>query len=665
MTDSSQRWTVPGYTEVKKLGAGGFGTVMLARHDATGTTVAIKYLLPEVGQKPGYAELFRAEAESLGALDTPYVVKLYEYVESGANAAIVMELVNGVTLGDILSEHGATTPEAALVVLFGSLLGLSAAHRRGVVHRDFKPGNVLVNARGASKLTDFGIAARSGRPTVPAGSVPYAPPEQFGGGPASPAGDVYSATATFYECLTGQPPFTGPTTESVIAQHRSAPVPMEPVPEALRSIVARGLAKDPAWRPADGAALASELRTAATGAYGADWERRGRSHLGEAAVLLAALWPSAGGYAVGGFQTESVHLAQAAQHGQGGQAAHQAGGNARAGAHRWHLRHVQHEEHLAHLRGSGGRTATRVATRATTRGAGRLHSLVAVAGAAAVVAAGVTVAATSRAPGGSGTAGHPAVAAYSAAVASIPATLASDTQPVNGNVYVTYGSNVGAAGSARITGDIPGATAGEVAQLYAQQFPFTGPPVLVQSDALSPARGSAAYVFSLDPTLATRYQVKLARSSAAAVPLAVSAPETVYVMGYAMSAYENATPCTAGTACPWKVEFTVHVPASAIQAEMTKQKYLYMGTNNHVSAYPQWKLATGAASQPQRVADDEYQVTLSYTVSHGEFATYAFCTMANEAQDGFGLPGPSPCGAAVLPETDLYVLGYGSIPTSR
>ena len=202
MADSSE-WTVPGYTELKPLGSGGFGSVMLARHDATGTAVAIKYLLPDLRADPDFAALFRSEAQALGTLDDPHVVRLYEYVESPMGAAIVMELIDGVTLADIVSQHGKTTPEAALVVLYGALLGLAAAHARGVVHRDFKPRNVLVNARGASKLTDFGIAARAGSPTIPSGSVAYAPPEQFDGGPASPAADVYAATATFYDAWPG------------------------------------------------------------------------------------------------------------------------------------------------------------------------------------------------------------------------------------------------------------------------------------------------------------------------------------------------------------------------------------------------------------------------------------------------------------------------------
>ena len=304
----AQRRELPGYTEVKVLGSGGFGEVVLARHDASGSRVAIKYLRGELVADPEFAALFRAEAAVLASLDDPNVVRLYEYVESPAGAAIVMELVDGVSLRDILSRLGQTTAEAALVVLQGSLLGLAAAHRRGVVHRDYKPENVLINGQGASKLTDFGIAARSGDRAMAAGTLAYAPPEQFGGGPASPSGDVYAATATFYECLTGRPPFSGDSAERLLYQHLAEPVPLEPVPEPLRPLIEAGMAKDPERRPADATALVAELRTVASGAYGPDWEDRGRSLLGEAALLLAALWPSAAPPAVQGTAVQRIRL---------------------------------------------------------------------------------------------------------------------------------------------------------------------------------------------------------------------------------------------------------------------------------------------------------------------------------------------------------------------
>ena len=315
----AREWNVPGYTEMKTLGSGGFGEVVLARHDASGTSVAIKYLRGELLADAESAELFRAEAAVLASLDDPNVVRLYEYVESPSGAAIVMELVEGVSLREILSRQGATTAEAALVVLQGSLLGLAAAHRPGVVHRDYKPENVLIDGTGVSKLTDFGIAARAGQAAVAAGTLAYAPPEQFAGTPASPATDVYAATATFYECLTGRPPFDGDTAERLLYQHMSQPVPLEPVPEPLRPLVTAGLAKDPGARPSDGAALVAELRKVAGWTYGPDWETRGRSALASAALALAALWPAAGSAAAHGSRTvHQVRLLRRLLHGHAG-----------------------------------------------------------------------------------------------------------------------------------------------------------------------------------------------------------------------------------------------------------------------------------------------------------------------------------------------------------
>ncbi len=335
-----REWSVPGYSEVRVLGSGGFGEVVLARHDASGTLVAVKYVHPDkLAEDPRFTELFRAEAAMLASVDDPHVVRLYEYVEAPRGAAIVMELVDGTSVREIVAHQGATSAEAALVVLQGSLLGLAAAHAAGVVHRDYKPENVLVDGAGVSKLTDFGIAARSGERALPAGTWAYAPPEQWAGGPASPAGDVYAATATFYECLAGHPPFAGSTAEQMLYLHTSVPVPLDPVPEPLRPLVSAGMAKDPASRPANAASFVRALAEVAWPAYGRDWEERGRSHLGEAALLLAALWPSSTPPAVQGHAVQQVHLA----HGL-----HPAPDPAHA-RHLEHLEHVEHVEHLEHL----------------------------------------------------------------------------------------------------------------------------------------------------------------------------------------------------------------------------------------------------------------------------------------------------------------------------
>ncbi|MFE3323612.1 serine/threonine-protein kinase [Streptomyces sp. NPDC059176] len=286
-------WVVPGYTEARELGSGGSGRVVLAVHDATGTAVAVKYLAARLRADQAFLRVFRAEARLLGELDTPHVVRLYEYVEAPEGAAIVMELVDGVALRALLAREGRTDPEPALVVLKGSLLGLAAAHRAGVVHRDYKPENVLVAPDGSSKLVDFGIAAGRGDTPGVAGTPAYMAPEQWSGEPASPSADVYAATATFFECVTGRKPFTGQNVAELAVQHTSAPVPEGDVPEQLRPLVRRGLAKTPEQRPVDAEEFVAELEQIACAAFGPDWEERGQRKLAALAALLPLLFPSA------------------------------------------------------------------------------------------------------------------------------------------------------------------------------------------------------------------------------------------------------------------------------------------------------------------------------------------------------------------------------------
>ncbi len=277
---------MPGYTQLTVLGEGGFGRVVLARHDATSRVVAIKYL--HVADEASRAR-FRHEAALLHRVVSPHVARLYQFVETGDGAAIVMEAVPGVSLKEILDRHGTLTPEAALAILKGSLLGLAAAHAAGTVHRDYKPGNVLVQPNNQSKLVDFGIALLSGHSGHSGGTPAYMAPEQWQGGPATPATDVYAATCVFFLCVTGFRPFTDTDTERLRHAHRYAPPPVERVPEPVRALVARGMAKDVATRPASAAAFVKELEAAAVAGYGRNWESTGWQRLaGYAGTLLAA-----------------------------------------------------------------------------------------------------------------------------------------------------------------------------------------------------------------------------------------------------------------------------------------------------------------------------------------------------------------------------------------
>ncbi|MFC6895241.1 serine/threonine-protein kinase [Nonomuraea dietziae] len=284
-------WSVPGYTEVRQLGSGGSGRVVLAVHDDTGADVAIKYLSERVRREPGALAAFRAEAELLTTLVDPHIARMWEYVQEPEGAAIVMELVNGVSLRALLRENGTTGPEAALVVLKGSLLGLERAHAAQLVHRDYKPENVIVRDDGVSKLVDFGIAVRQGTATRATGTPPYMAPELWSGEPASPATDVYAATVVFFECLTGHRPYRSTESHVLGYQHLHAPVPVHDAPEEMRELIGRGLAKDPAERPTSAAAFVTEVEEAAVAAYGEEWEERGRRRLAALVAMLAFLLP--------------------------------------------------------------------------------------------------------------------------------------------------------------------------------------------------------------------------------------------------------------------------------------------------------------------------------------------------------------------------------------
>uniref|UniRef100_UPI000A727DFE serine/threonine-protein kinase n=1 Tax=Nonomuraea sp. SBT364 TaxID=1580530 RepID=UPI000A727DFE len=278
---------VPGYRDVRQLGEGRTGRVFLSTYQATGAHVAIKYLNATLRRDDAFMNRFAEDARALVEIDDPGAVRTYEYVETATRAAVVTELVDGVSLRAVLAEHGRVGPEAALALLKAVLSGLAAAHERGLPHRDVKPENVLVQADGAAKLTDFGVVVHAEEPGVPAGSPPYMSPELWTRGDAGPPADLYAAACVLFEAVRGRPPYRGDDVPALRDRHLVEPVPLEVAPDALRNLLRRGLAKDPAARFPSARQFAADLERDAVTAYGPEWEKRGRRHLAELATLLA------------------------------------------------------------------------------------------------------------------------------------------------------------------------------------------------------------------------------------------------------------------------------------------------------------------------------------------------------------------------------------------
>jgi eukaryotic-like serine/threonine-protein kinase len=281
-------WALAGYTDERELGRGDSGRVVAAVEKGTGRRVAIKYLSPALVGDDAFMVGFRAEAEQLTRVDVPSAARVYDFAEQpGTGAAVVMELISGVTLAALIERRGPLHPEAALTVLKGMLLALAAVHRLGFGHGDCKPGNVLVDETGQVKLTDFGIA-RPGAEGFPAAGTPrYLAPEVWRGEPATSGTDVYAATVVFFECLAGHPPFDGDLSR-LREQHASGSVPLDGIDEPLRQLIAGGMAPARADRPHSAIAFVSELEALAPATWGADWEERGRGQ------LAAAVPPAAG-----------------------------------------------------------------------------------------------------------------------------------------------------------------------------------------------------------------------------------------------------------------------------------------------------------------------------------------------------------------------------------
>ncbi|WP_082592239.1 serine/threonine-protein kinase [Phycicoccus sp. Soil803] len=267
MTYAPQDLIADRYRLVERIAAGGMGEVWRAHDETLDRAVAVKVLLPDSAQDEGFVERFRAEARLSSQLSHPNVGTVHDFGEHDGQAFLVMELMTGVPLSTLIAERAPMPHAEVTEILHQTALALQAAHDAGVVHRDVKPANIVVDPQGYAKLTDFGIARALGEASLTQtgevlGTPHYLAPEQAKGAQAGPLSDVYALAVVGYEMLTGERPFSGESMVATALAHVSQPAPQlsEDIEDPLRTTVMAGLAKNPAQRPQSAAEFAEALR---------------------------------------------------------------------------------------------------------------------------------------------------------------------------------------------------------------------------------------------------------------------------------------------------------------------------------------------------------------------------------------------------------------------
>jgi serine/threonine-protein kinase len=264
-----------------RIAVGGMGEVWRGTDELLARPVAVKLLSAAHATDEAFRARFRAEARYAASLSHPGIAQVFDYGETSDDEAgpselpsggayLVMELVPGEPLSAVISQHERLSPGATLSIVGQAADALAAAHEAGIVHRDIKPGNLLVTADGTTKITDFGIAralwasqaSHLTQTGMVMGTASYVSPEQATGGTITSASDLYSLGVVAYECLTGHPPFSAETPVAIAVAHMHRPVPPLPsdVPAPLAELVLAMLAKQPEDRPESARWVASRAR---------------------------------------------------------------------------------------------------------------------------------------------------------------------------------------------------------------------------------------------------------------------------------------------------------------------------------------------------------------------------------------------------------------------
>jgi serine/threonine protein kinase len=615
---------VAGYRLEERIGQGGMAVVFRARDEQLGRLVALKILAPALAGDAAFRRRFISESRAAAKIDHPHIVPVFAAGEADGILFIAMRYVAGGDAHSLLdrrlkNREGPLPPGRAAAIISPVASALDAAHRAGLVHRDVKPSNMLMDVEPDRPdhvyLSDFGLAKAvaatsgiTGTRTV-MGTLDYMSPEQIAGKPVDGRADQYALACSAFELLAGEPPFRRDGWEAMMFAQVSEPPPrltsLRPgLPPAVDGVLSRALAKAPGDRYASCGQFADALRDAlGLPAYRPDPAVLARSADPPTETDVLSLVPETGDAP----PTEtSIPTRPDGTTPRVEVPVDRGGEQAEPRWRRWRWR----------------------------------------IGAAAVIMAAAGLVAWLLWPPGP-------------VKPAVPISVKSALATVTGDVYVWYLGGTNA--HAEVYGQIRKAANGEVAELYAQQFPFTSAPALVGSAILHPAGSTARYQFQVTPVLATRYRVEVFQSSTAPTPLATSGTATIYVVDSWTAG--NAQTCSRPV-CHESFQITLMVPPSALQTEVSKPVYLYFGLNLAPTTEPpapKWVLlgaGDGHVTAPRRISGDEYAytITLSFQIGNDAYDwAWASCAKDTEAEDGVGLPGQHGCGDARVLEAASYL----------
>jgi hypothetical protein len=630
---------IAGYLLEEQIGRGGMAVIFRATDEQLGRQVAVKILEPSLAANETFRQRFIMESRTAAAVDHPHIIPVFEAREAAGVLFIAMRYVPSGDVGSLLHRDGPLSASRVASIISPVASALDAAHAAGLVHRDVKPSNMLLDLHPGRPdhvyLSDFGLTktalAQRGLTAVGqfVGTVEYTSPEQVMGLPPDGRADQYSLACAAFELLTGTAVFPRENPNDTARAHLSEPPPAvttarPDLPTALDPVLARAMAKAPADRYASCSEFADAVRTALRLApyVSGPQDIPPEDPPGRQPTQLADL--ATGGPAAA---TELGNLHERATVGAGGP-------------------------------GPGDDDVMVPVPPPRAPFWRRPRTLAAMAGTAAVVVAGVITAALL-----SGS--HPPAPKPPARpIADLSISATTKFAPIGSYVYV--GFQDGAYATARISGLLTRLIPGQVAVLYAQPFPFRQAPAPVGTIVLPQDDAPDGFAFTVRPSVATRYTVKVFADSTEKQLTGRSQATTVYVSVIFTQTYKNK--CSTNTSvpvCHTYYHYRIQAPAQALQVELSKQLYAYFGIRlSPTTQPPAPKVLTLGAGDvrvgtPRQISATEFTVDITYTVRTSEGATWDanVCLKDTEQADGVGLPGSHGCGARRIPKS-VFLHGY-------